>query len=82
MADLKALAETLVTSITDHYPKYAASAKSVKLVDIDAKQYFGEGYQDVSLRVPSIRHAKQYLNWNPEIDMPTGLKKTLDFYLA
>lgn len=79
---IRSLAEMLVTSISNNYAKHSALAKSVKLVDIDAKQYFGEGYQDVSLRVPSIRHAKEYLGWNPETDMTTGLKKTLDFYLA
>jgi nucleoside-diphosphate-sugar epimerase len=79
---IRALAQTMVQLITDHYPKYADLAKKVKLVDIDAKKYYGEGYQDVELRVPAIRHATEYLDWKPEVDMATGLRKTLDFYLA
>ncbi len=71
----------MVQLISDNYPKYSALAKQVKLVDIDAKQYYGEGYQDVSLRVPAIRHASDYLSWKPQVDMQTGLRKTLDFYL-
>lgn len=79
---IRSLAEMLVTGIADNYPKHSAQAKAVKLVDVDAKTYFGEGYQDVSLRVPSIRHAKEYLQWRPEVNMADGLRKTLDFYLG
>lgn len=79
---IRELAETLVSMISSHYPKYAEAAKSVKLVDIDAKNYFGEGYQDVSLRVPSIKHAREVLGWEPRVNVADGLRKTLDFYLA
>lgn len=79
---IRSLAETLVNNIKDHYPKYSDKASAVKLVDIDAKTYFGDGYQDVSLRVPSIKHAREHLGWEPKVDMKTGLRKTLDFYLA
>ena len=79
---IRQLAETLVQMISTNYPKYADKARAVKLVDIDAKNYFGEGYQDVSLRVQSIRHAREKLGWEPQINIATGLKKTLDFYLT
>lgn len=78
---IRQLAEEMVQQISAHYPKYSAQAKQVQLVNVDAKQYYGEGYQDVSLRVPAIRHASEYLNWKPQVDMKTGLRKTLDFYL-
>lgn len=79
---IRELAETLVRLIKDHYPSYADKAQAVKLIDVDAKTYYGEGYQDVSLRVPSIRHASDYLNWSPKVGMEEGLRKTLDFYLG
>lgn len=78
---IRQLAQMLVEYIISHYPKYSAQAKEVKLLDVDAKSYYGEGYQDVSLRVPSIRHARDYLGWQPEVNIETGLRKTLDFYL-
>lgn len=78
---IRQLAETLIQYITQYYPKYAEKAKAVKLIDIDAKAYYGEGYQDVSLRVPSVEHASKYLNWKPTVNMEVGLRKTLDFYL-
>ncbi|RDI38456.1 bifunctional UDP-4-keto-pentose/UDP-xylose synthase [Aquicella lusitana] len=78
---IRKLAETLISLITQSYPNYAERAKSVQLVDIDAQQYYGEGYQDVSLRVPLVRHANEQLGWTPQVSMETGLRATLDFYL-
>lgn len=79
---VRQLAEMLKEYITRDYPKYAENAKKAQLVDIDAKTYYGSGYQDVSLRVPAIEQAKEKLSWEPKVDFATGLKKTLDFYLA
>jgi nucleoside-diphosphate-sugar epimerase len=78
---IRELAESVVELIKD-YPKYSAAAARTQLVNVDAKQYYGEGYQDVSLRVPSIQRAQQYLNWHPNVNLATGLRKTLDFYLG
>lgn len=78
---IRQLAETLVTYIKQ-YPKYAEAANKTKLMDVDAKTYYGAGYQDVSLRVPSIQRAKEKLDWNPVVNFDEGLRKTLDFYLT
>jgi nucleoside-diphosphate-sugar epimerase len=79
---IRKLAEMLKQFIVSSYPKHATQASATQFIDVDGKKFFGEGYQDVSLRVPSIRHAREYLGWMPKVDMPTGLKMTLDFYLA
>ncbi len=78
---IRRLAEMLIEYITAHYPQYAEKAKSVKLIDVDAKAYYGDGYQDVSLRVPAINQAREHLGWEPKVNMDVGLRKTLDFYL-
>jgi nucleoside-diphosphate-sugar epimerase len=78
---IRELAETLVMLIKQ-YPKYAEPANKTKLIDVDAEKYYGAGYQDVSLRVPSIKKAKDYLAWEPHVTLEKGLKKTLDFYLG
>lgn len=78
---IRQLAEMLIEYIKT-YPKYAEAASKTKLVSVDAEKYYGAGYQDVSLRVPSIRRAEKELDWKPHVDLETGLKKTLDFYLA
>jgi len=78
---IRQLAETLVSSIKQ-YPKYAEAASKTRLVDVDSQKYYGAGYQDVSLRVPSIQRAAEKLGWKPVVDFDTGLRKTLDFYLS
>ncbi|MES2217315.1 MAG: GDP-mannose 4,6-dehydratase, partial [Pseudomonadota bacterium] len=78
---IRTLAETLV-SLIKTYPKHSEAAGKTKLVDVDADSYYGSGYQDVELRVPAIGRAEKYLGWQPKVNLETGLKKTLDFYLA
>ncbi len=78
---IRQLAETLVSYIKQ-YPKYAEAANKAKLMDVDAKTYYGAGYQDVSLRVPSIQRAEEKLGWKPVVNFDAGLRKTLDFYLV
>ncbi|MDR3491301.1 MAG: bifunctional UDP-4-keto-pentose/UDP-xylose synthase [Gammaproteobacteria bacterium] len=78
---IRTLAELLIDLIKT-YPQYAAAASKTKLVDVDANTYYGSGYQDVKLRVPSIARAAKYLGWAPKVNMKDGLKSTLDFYLS
>lgn len=77
---IRELAETLITLIKQ-YPQYAKLANQTQLVEVLAETYYGDGYQDVSLRVPSIKKAHDFLAWQPEVNLREGLKKTLDFYL-
>jgi len=76
--DLAQLLLTLVKS----YPAYAAMAEKVKLVDVSSGEYYGKGYQDVQMRVPLIRNAREYLGWKPTTDLETALRKTLDYHLG
>lgn len=78
---IRELAQMLIELIKT-YPKYAAMAEKTKLVDVSAEQYYGKGYQDVALRVPSIARAEKELGWKPQVLMQEGLRKTLDFYLG
>lgn len=79
---IRKLAEILVALISQYFPRYASLAQATQLISVDAKNYYGEGYQDVRLRVPSIQCAQEYLGWQPTVNIEVGLKKTLDFYLA
>lgn len=78
---IRELAELLVEQIKT-YPQYRHLAEKAEIISVPAKEYYGEGYQDVSLRVPSIENARKYLDWEPKFDMKTAIKKTLDFHLA
>jgi len=60
---------------TEHYKKYS------EIREISSQEYYGNGYQDTNRRNPSIEKAKKILSWEPEVDLDTALKKTLDYYL-
>jgi nucleoside-diphosphate-sugar epimerase len=78
---IRTLAELLVKLIKD-YPQHASAAAKTKLVDVSAENYYGSGYQDVTLRVPAITRAAKYLGWQPKVELEAGLRGTLDFYLV
>ena len=44
--------------------------------------YYGEGYQDILTRVPSIRRAREILGWEPKVDLDEAIRRTVDFYLS
>jgi len=78
---IKELAETLIELIKT-YPAYAKLAENVKLVTVRSGDYYGEGYQDIQTRVPSVKNAEKYLGWRPTTDLKTALRKTLDYHLG
>ena len=78
---IRELAETLIELIKT-YPKYATLAEKVKLVTIKSGEYYGDGYQDIQTRVPSVKNAERYLGWRPTTDLKTALRKTLDYHLG
>jgi len=56
-------------------------ARKVRIEDVSQDQFYGEGYQDVTFRVPSIKKAKALLGWAPRYDVDTALTRTIDHYV-
>jgi nucleoside-diphosphate-sugar epimerase len=77
---VRELAEKLI-HIIGTYPGCAERVEQVKLVTVESGDYYGQGYQDIMTRVPSIKNAEQHLGWKPRTDLETALRKTLDYYL-
>lgn len=78
---IKELAELLLASF-NHFPAYKDKAAKTELIVTSTADYYGKGYQDVDIRVPSIEHARKKLGWSPKTAISEGLMKTLDYYLA
>jgi nucleoside-diphosphate-sugar epimerase len=76
IADLASMMLTLAAE----YPEYAESAKSVKIIQTTASDYYGAGYQDVQNRVPKITNTCADLDWNPTTTMPDTLRNIFDAY--
>ncbi len=79
-ASIRELAESLLKHfeahpLRHHFPAFAG------FNEVESRSYYGQGYQDVSHRKPSIRNAQRLLAWTPTIDMESTIAKTQDFFL-
>jgi UDP-4-amino-4-deoxy-L-arabinose formyltransferase/UDP-glucuronic acid dehydrogenase (UDP-4-keto-hexauronic acid decarboxylating) len=79
-ASIKTLAETLVDKFQKH-PLRDSFPPLAGIKEIESQSYYGEGYQDVVHRRPSIRNAKKVLSWEPVIPFEDSVERTLDFFL-
>ena len=61
--------------LRQHFPPFAG------MVEIESHRYYGDGYQDVQHRRPSIENARKILDWNPVITMDESIDETLDYFL-
>ncbi len=78
---VRELAEKLVAAVAAH-PAFGPSARETRLIDVSSRDYYGEGYQDILTRVPSIRRARTALGWEPKVGLDEAIRLTVDFYLS
>lgn len=79
-ASIRILAEKLVEHFDNHplrknFPPFAGMHITESLA------YYGDGYQDVQYRRPSIDNAKKLLGWKPVIEFGESVNQTLDYFL-
>ena len=77
---VRELAEKLITLVKE-YPAYREKAENCRIVEVTSDTFYGKGYQDMLNRVPSVKNAKERLDWEPKTAIDDALRKTLDFYL-
>jgi nucleoside-diphosphate-sugar epimerase len=78
---VRELAERVVETVAAH-PAFGPKARQTPIVDVSSGDYYGEGYQDILTRVPSIRRARTLLGWEPKVGLDEALRLTVDFYLS
>jgi nucleoside-diphosphate-sugar epimerase len=76
---IRQLAEMML-DIARSRPAYRESARRVQITDVTSDRYYGEGYQDIQSRVPSIENTCRDLQWQPKIDMRAALEAIFDAY--
>ncbi len=79
-ASIREMAEMLLTCferhpLRSHFPPFAGYS------EVESSSYYGQGYQDVEYRKPSILNARRLLNWTPTITLEETIEETLDFFL-
>jgi UDP-4-amino-4-deoxy-L-arabinose formyltransferase/UDP-glucuronic acid dehydrogenase (UDP-4-keto-hexauronic acid decarboxylating) len=76
---VRELAATLCRLFAEH--PLAKGRAAPRIVEVTSESFYGEGYQDVQNRTPSIRRARQLLGWEPEVELEEALRRTLDAFL-
>ena len=56
-------------------------AENTRLAEIDSRDYYGKGYEDVLDRVPSVNKAKLLLGWEPVTGFDEAVRKTVEAIL-
>jgi len=79
-ASIRELAEILISSFKAHplrseFPPFAG------VKEVESRTFYGEGYQDVEHRKPSIENAWKLLKWKPVVKLERSVIETLDFFL-
>jgi len=77
---IRELAEELL-DLFSAYPGFEDVREAVKLVPVGSDAYYGKGYQDIRVRVPSIARIGERTGWQPRTPMRQALQSTLDYYL-
>jgi len=61
--------------LREHFPPEAGTQY------IEARAFYGKGYQDVQHRRPSIQQARTILGWDPKVSFEQSVVETLDYFL-
>jgi len=78
---MRELAEGLLDLYRRHSETEAYSLSTSEIIEVSSNEYYGEGYQDISTRKPSIKKAQELLGWEPVVDLDSALEKTLEFFI-
>jgi nucleoside-diphosphate-sugar epimerase len=71
-----------IVRIASEFPQLAERARAVAIVPVSSRQYYGEGYQDIEVRVPAIEAARRHLGWGPTTDLDTAIRSTISYYVT
>jgi len=74
---IKELAHLMIKT----YNEFSNDIYRGKIVTKSQNDFYGDGYEDIPIRVPDIQEAKKKLNWEPKYDISQSIKKTITSYL-
>ncbi len=75
---IRALARAVAGAFRARRP----NAPVPRLRPITARKYYGDGYDDSVVRIPSIAKAERLLDWHPRMPLRTMLPSIVDDYIA
>jgi len=73
---IKELAKLMIDLYTDLTGKPRGSTREVSGIE-----YYGKGYEDSDLRIPSMRLVKKQLGWEPTTSLRDAMTSTMKVFL-
>ena len=71
-----------IVRIAGEFPELAERARNTSIIPVTAENYYGQGYQDIRVRVPAIEAARKYLGWAPTTDLDSAIRQTIGYYVS
>ena len=71
----------LSSILIEEYGKVCQKPYTGKVVTQSENDFYGQGYQDIPVRVPDITEARNLLEWEPKVDVAEAVRKTLVSFL-
>lgn len=63
-------------------PSFREAAERARFVVLPAEEYYGNGYDDMQNRVPSIDAIRNALGWTPLVPLREAVERTVDSYVV
>ena len=79
-ASIKELAHIII-DVMKEIPSFREAAEKATVTVMPAEQYYGNGYDDMKNRVPSIRAIGAALGWKPRVPLREAVAMTVASYL-
>jgi len=70
----------LAALMIDLYSGMTGKAKGMTK-DVPGVEYYGKGYEDSDLRIPSMRLVKQQLDWEPKTTLREAMESTMKVFI-
>lgn len=77
---IRELAETMI-KVLGTFPAYKKHAQEARIIEKTSGDYYGNEYQDITHRVPSIARAREILGWEPKVAFEEALRRTIGYYV-
>ena len=74
--------EQLAHMLSGVYAARVPSARAARMRHVSARAFYGDGYDDTRVRVPSIDKARSLLGWEPTSSLHEMLPAIVDSYIA
>ncbi len=79
-ASIKELAHLVIETMKG-IPSFRKAAEDASITIMPAEQYYGNGYDDMKNRVPSIKAIEKALGWVPKVSLREAVERTIHGYV-